>query len=78
MIASKGGAPQHPGWYRDILANPDVEAQIGTKRLKAGQNSYGRRTHPALEKGARILAPYGDYQLKTEREIPLVVLDPIH
>jgi proline iminopeptidase len=35
VIASKGGAPQHPGWYRNILANPDVEVQVGTKKLKA-------------------------------------------
>ena len=35
VIVSKGGAPQHPGWYRNILANPDVEVQVGTKKLKA-------------------------------------------
>ena len=35
IVASKGGAPEHPGWYRNILANPDVEVQVGTKKLKA-------------------------------------------
>ena len=35
VIASKGGAPQHPGWYRNILANPDVEVQVGTKKMNA-------------------------------------------
>ena len=35
VVASKGGAPEHPGWYRNILANPDVEVQVGTKKLKA-------------------------------------------
>jgi deazaflavin-dependent oxidoreductase (nitroreductase family) len=62
VIASKGGAPQHPGWYRNILANPDVEVQVGTKKVKArartaeGEDSGGRGTSPTLEKGARILA----------------------
>ena len=35
IVASKGGAPEHPGWYRNILANPEVEVQVGTKKLKA-------------------------------------------
>src|ERR1700716_3664791 len=35
VIASKGGAPQHPGWYRNILANPDVEVQVATKKMNA-------------------------------------------
>jgi deazaflavin-dependent oxidoreductase (nitroreductase family) len=35
VVASKGGAPQHPGWYRNILANPDVEVQAGTVKMKA-------------------------------------------
>jgi deazaflavin-dependent oxidoreductase (nitroreductase family) len=35
VVASKGGAPEHPGWYRNILANPDVEVQVGTKKINA-------------------------------------------
>ena len=35
VIASKGGAPEHPGWYRNLLAHPDVEIQVGTKKMKA-------------------------------------------
>lgn len=35
VVASKGGAPQHPGWYRNILANPDVEMQVGTAKMRA-------------------------------------------
>src|SRR5260370_14722646 len=35
VIASKGGAPEHPGWYRNILATPDVEVQVGTKKMNA-------------------------------------------
>ncbi len=32
VVASKGGAPEHPGWYRNLLANPEAEVQVGTKR----------------------------------------------
>jgi proline iminopeptidase len=35
IVASKGGAPDHPGWYKNILANPEVEVQVGTKTVKA-------------------------------------------
>ncbi|MBI6031142.1 nitroreductase family deazaflavin-dependent oxidoreductase, partial [Clostridium perfringens] len=35
VVASKGGAPEHPGWYRNLVANPDVEIQVGTAKLQA-------------------------------------------
>ena len=35
IVASKGGAPDHPGWYKNLVANPEVEVQVGTKKLKA-------------------------------------------
>ena len=43
VIASKGGAPEHPGWYRNILANPEVDIQVGTLKTRAG----GRAPPPA-------------------------------
>jgi deazaflavin-dependent oxidoreductase (nitroreductase family) len=79
VIASKGGAPQHPGWYRNILANPDVEVQVGTKKLKAqARTATGDERIRLWKKALEFWPPYSDYQLKTEREIPVVVLDPIH
>jgi deazaflavin-dependent oxidoreductase (nitroreductase family) len=78
VVASKGGAPQHPGWYRNILANPDVEVQVGTKKLKArGRTATGEERVRLWKKALEFWPPYGDYQLKTEREIPVVVLDPV-
>jgi deazaflavin-dependent oxidoreductase (nitroreductase family) len=79
VIASKGGAPQHPGWYRNILANPDVEVQVGTKKLKArARTTAGEERLRLWKKALEFWPPYADYQLKTEREIPVVVLDPVH
>ena len=79
VVASKGGAPQHPGWYRNILANPDVDVQVGTKKLNArARTTAGEERSRLWKKALEFWPPYADYQLKTEREIPVVVLDPVH
>jgi deazaflavin-dependent oxidoreductase (nitroreductase family) len=79
IVASKGGAPQHPGWYRNILANPDVEVQVGTKKMNARARTIAGEERLRLwKKALEFWPPYADYQLKTEREIPVVVLDPVH
>ena len=78
VVASKGGAPQHPGWYRNILATPDVEIQVGTKKLNArARTTEGEERRQLWKKALEFWPPYADYQLKTEREIPVVVLDPV-
>jgi deazaflavin-dependent oxidoreductase (nitroreductase family) len=77
-VASKGGAPQHPGWYRNILANPEVEVQVGTAKLKArARIATGDERARLREKALEFWPPYANYQRKTEREIPIVVLDPV-
>jgi proline iminopeptidase len=78
VVASKGGAPQHPGWYRNLLADPDVEVQVGTAKMKArARTATGEERARLWEKALEFWPPYADYQRKTEREIPVVVLDPI-
>ena len=78
VVASKGGAPQHPGWYRNILANPDVDVQVGTAKMKArARTATGEERTRLWEKSLEFWPPYADYQRKTEREIPVVVLDPV-
>ena len=57
VVASKGGAPQHPGWYRNILADPVVEVQVGTKKIQArARTATGAETDAAMGRGAEILA----------------------
>lgn len=78
VVASKGGAPEHPGWYRNMLANPDVEVQVGTKKLKARARTVSGEERAKLWKKALVFwPPYADYALKTDREIPVVMLDPV-
>ena len=78
VVASTGGAPQHPGWSRNILATPEVEVQVGTAKMKArARTATGAERAKLWEKALEFWPPYADYQQKTEREIPVVVLDPV-
>jgi proline iminopeptidase len=79
IVASKGGAPDHPGWYKNILANPEVEIQVGTQKLKVRARTASGEERAKLWKLANeFWPPYNDYQAKApHREIPVVVLDPI-
>jgi deazaflavin-dependent oxidoreductase (nitroreductase family) len=78
IVASKGGAPQHPQWYLNIQANPEVEVQVGTKKMKARARTVSGTERARLwETALEFWPPYADYQKKTDREIPVVVLDPI-
>ncbi|MCW5748464.1 MAG: nitroreductase family deazaflavin-dependent oxidoreductase [Alphaproteobacteria bacterium] len=79
VIASKGGAPQHPGWYRNILANPEVEVQVGTAKLRArARTASGEERGRLWAQAVGIWPPFADYQVRAgAREIPVVVLDPI-
>jgi proline iminopeptidase len=80
VVASKGGAPEHPGWYRNLLANPDVEVQVGTAKMRARARTAQGEERAKLWKDAVVFwPPYADYQKKAgNREIPIVVLDPVH
>jgi proline iminopeptidase len=78
IVASKGGAPEHPGWYRNLVANPEVEVQAGTLKTKAiARTVTGPEREALWQQALQFWPPYADYQKKTEREIPVVVLDPV-
>ena len=78
IVASKGGAPKHPQWYLNLVANPEVEVQVGTKKMKArARTATGEERARLWTKALQFWPPYADYAKKTEREIPVVVLDPI-
>ena len=56
VVASKGGAPAHPGWYRNILANPDVELQVGTQTLTARARTATGATASSISRQPRSSA----------------------
>ena len=77
VVASKGGAPTHPSWYLNLQASPEVQVQVKADKFKAHAYTAGPEERPALwKKMVEIYAPYAQYQTKTERQIPVVVLKP--
>jgi deazaflavin-dependent oxidoreductase (nitroreductase family) len=76
VVASKGGSPDAPAWFRNLEANPDVQVQIKGDRFKARARVATPDEKPAMWKHMTEVWPdYDDYQKKTDREIPVVVLE---
>jgi F420H(2)-dependent quinone reductase len=77
LIASKGGHPRNPAWFHNLKANPDTEVQIGSERRRVHAREARPEERPRLwGKAVDVYSPYDDYQARTEREIPLLVLEP--
>ncbi len=78
IVASKGGFPQHPAWYQNLCANPEVGLQVKARHLRArARTAEGEERVGLWQQMVAIYSPYADYQARTEREIPVVVLDPM-
>jgi len=78
VVASKGGAPTHPGWYLNLVAHPAVEVQVLVDRFRAkARTATGEERARLWQTMAAIYPPYNAYQAKTQREIPVVVLERI-
>ena len=76
VIASKGGAPTHPVWFLNLEAHPEVEVQVKGDRFRArARVAAGEERTRLWNEMVAIYAPYTEYQDRTEREIPVVVLD---
>ena len=76
IIASKGGFPTHPAWYTNLVAQPKVGVQVGPEKFEARARTASGAERAALWKQmVGIYAPYEDYQKRTKREIPVVVLE---
>ena len=75
VVASKGGAPQHPAWYENLVANPEVTIQVRAEEIPVtattAEGEERARLWPLM---VEVWPSYEDYAAKTEREIPLVVL----
>jgi len=74
IVASKGGAPNHPGWYHNLVADPNVMIQDGPEPFDASVRIVtGDERAAWWERAVAVFPPYADYQEKTDREIPLFV-----
>lgn len=76
-VASKGGAPDHPDWYHNLLAHPVVDLQDGTAVASyAVRLAEGPEREEWWARAVAAFPPYAGYQEKTDREIPVFVLEP--
>jgi deazaflavin-dependent oxidoreductase (nitroreductase family) len=77
MVASKGGAPEHPQWYYNLRANPLVEVQDGPhKQDMTARELSGPERDQWWDRAVAVFPNYADYQKKTTRQIPVFVLEP--
>jgi deazaflavin-dependent oxidoreductase (nitroreductase family) len=75
-IASKGGAVNHPEWYYNVLAHPDVTVEVGDEKFEmTARILTGTEREKAFEKAVEVFSPYGKYQEKAPREIPVIALE---
>lgn len=78
MVGSRGGAPEHPAWYGNVKANPAVTVQdgaaVGQFRAREVQ---GDERAAWWDRAVAAFPPYAEYQAKTERLIPVLVVEPV-
>lgn len=76
IVASKGGAPRHPGWYRNLSKDPAVQVQVKGDVFDArARTAVGEERERLWKTAAEQWPDYDAYQTRTEREIPVVVLE---
>jgi deazaflavin-dependent oxidoreductase (nitroreductase family) len=76
IVASKGGAPEHPGWYRNLQKDPNVELQVRDEVFAARARTAEGEERERLWRLVNEQWPdYDNYQTRTDREIPVVVLE---
>ena len=75
-VASSGGAPKNPQWYHNLLAYPDVTVEVEKETFQATARLLtGKQREEAFAKAVAVFAPYGEYQKKTTRKIPVFLIE---
>jgi proline iminopeptidase len=76
IVASQGGAPDHPGWFKNLVKDPDVGVQIKSEKFRArARVAEGEERDRLWELMNEVWPHYDEYATRTDREIPVVVLD---
>jgi deazaflavin-dependent oxidoreductase (nitroreductase family) len=77
IFASKAGAPAHPAWYHNLMAHPDTSIEIGDRTIEVvASEAHGEERDRIYNAQATRLPQFGDYEKKTTRKIPVVLLTP--
>ena len=78
VVASQGGAERHPAWYLNLVDDPEVELQVGAERFPARARTATPEEKPGLWRlMASIWPEYDQYQARTTRDIPVVILEQV-
>lgn len=78
VVASKAGAPHNPDWYHNLLANPVATVELGTERFTVrAAPATGAERERLFRNQAQQMPAFNDYQKKTTRQIPVLVLERI-
>jgi deazaflavin-dependent oxidoreductase (nitroreductase family) len=78
VFASRGGAPVNPDWYHNLLASPRVRAEIGTEtREFTARVAQGQERDRIWEEQKRVSPGFAEYERKTTRQIPVIILEPV-
>lgn len=76
IFASKGGAPSHPAWYHNLVANPSASVEVGTETIDVEARVLtGDEREAIWSKQKRDLSFFADYEAGTDREIPVILLE---
>jgi proline iminopeptidase len=76
LVASKGGYPEHPGWFKNLSAHPDAEIQVKAEHIPVrAHEAEGEERERLWSKMTEVWPAYDDYQKRTDRRIPIVVLE---
>jgi deazaflavin-dependent oxidoreductase (nitroreductase family) len=77
IVASKGGHPRHPAWFHNLVANPDTTVQVGANRRAVhARVATAEEREQLWPMALAVYGGYRGYQERTDREIPLVILEP--
>ena len=76
IVASKGGAPEHPGWYENLVADRDATIEVGAEEIPVrARDAQGEERERLWRRMAEVWPDYESYQRRTDRQIPVVVLE---
>lgn len=78
ILASKGGAPTNPAWYYNLVAHPTVTVEVGTEQFQARATvAEGQERERLFAQHAKQMPGFAEYQQKTTRQIPVIILERI-
>jgi deazaflavin-dependent oxidoreductase (nitroreductase family) len=78
VFGSKGGAPTHPDWYRNLIANPSAKVEVGAETHEVtARVAEGEERDRIWTRQKELMPGFADYERTTDREIPVVILEPV-